>query len=64
MWGVAFRAVVKATLLTLITFACLDLAGFALWAFSGQKPVDDVFVGTITTHVLRALVQPGTAQPE
>lgn len=50
------RILLKATVMTVLIFACVDFAGFILWAFSGQRPVDDVYVGTVTTHVLRAFV--------
>lgn len=43
----------KATFLTVVTIACVDFAGFMLWASSGQQPPDDFYVGTLTTHALR-----------
>jgi len=52
------RIIGKATLLTLITLACIDFTGFLLWAFSGQQPVDDVYVGTATTHLIRHFLPP------
>ena len=34
----------------------LDVFGFMLWVASGQHPVDDFYLGTITAHVLRAII--------
>lgn len=34
----------------------VDFWGFAAWVISGQHPVDDFYVGTITAHVLGAIV--------
>jgi len=33
-----------------------DMLGFALWVMSGQYPVDEFYLGTITAHVLRAIL--------
>jgi LAS superfamily LD-carboxypeptidase LdcB len=33
----------------------IDLAGFVVWATSGQKPVDNFFIGSVTTHLLKSL---------
>ena len=34
----------------------IDFLGFIAWAGSGQRPVDNFYVGTITTHALRAVI--------
>lgn len=34
----------------------IDFIGFIAWAMSGQLPVDGFFIGTITTHILRAIL--------
>lgn len=45
------------TILTIIAIVLvIDFAGFVLWASSGQKPVDNVYVGTITAHALSAVI--------
>ncbi len=39
-----------------IIIMAIDMIGFAGWALSGQHPQDDFYVGTITTHILRAVL--------
>lgn len=40
-----------------ITFLLLvDFLGFSFWFLSGQLPTDNVYVGTITAHILRAIL--------
>lgn len=39
-----------------IALLLLDVLGFIAWAMSGQFPADDFFIGSITTHILRAIV--------
>lgn len=34
----------------------LDALGFMLWAMSGQLPVDQFYIGTITAHIVRAFL--------
>lgn len=34
----------------------LDALGFMLWAMSGQLPVDGFFIGTITAHIVGAIL--------
>lgn len=34
----------------------LDAIAFCAWVASGQHPVDDMYAGTITAHILRALI--------
>ncbi len=34
----------------------IDFIGFMFWAMSGQIPVDGFFVGTITQHLLSAIL--------
>jgi D-alanyl-D-alanine carboxypeptidase len=33
----------------------IDVAGFIGWAMSGQRPVDDFFIGSLTTHLLKSI---------
>lgn len=58
------KVLFKATVLTLTIFVVADVLGFLAWAMSGQQPADDVYVGTITTHVLRHFLPVAPAQPE
>ena len=40
----------------IIAVLALDFLGFTAWVLSGQYPVDDFYIGTITAHVLRAII--------
>lgn len=44
---------------TLFTFAAVvllvDFMGLVAWAFSGQYPTGEIYVGTISTHIYRFL---------
>lgn len=33
-----------------------DAFGFLLWVLSGQYPADNFYIGTITAHILRAIL--------
>lgn len=35
----------------------IDFLGFMAWAMSGQRPVDNFYVGTITTHALQVVIK-------
>jgi len=41
----------------IITLVAIDMFGFLCWASSGQRPVDNFYVGTITTHALQAVIK-------
>lgn len=43
----------KAFWITVAIFLVSDFVGFLAWAFSGQQPVDSVYLGTFTAHILR-----------
>lgn len=32
-----------------------DFFGFCMWILSGQQPLDNFYIGTITAHILRAI---------
>ena len=34
-----------------------DALGFMLWVLSGQTPLDNFYIGTITAHVVAWVVQ-------
>jgi len=34
----------------------LDFAGFLLWQIMGQTPADNFYLGTITTHIIQAII--------
>jgi hypothetical protein len=31
----------------------IDMIGFMAWVYSGQHPMDNFYVGTITAHILK-----------
>jgi len=33
-----------------------DFIGFCAWIYSGQHPVDNFYLGTITAHILKAII--------
>jgi hypothetical protein len=39
-----------------IAVLVIDFLGFTAWIASGQYPVDDFYIGTITAHVLRLII--------
>lgn len=40
----------------IIAILAIDFFGFAAWIISGQMPADNFYIGTITAHVLRAIL--------
>lgn len=48
------KILLKATLFVLV----IDFLGAAAWAFSGQQPPANAYVGTITTHTIQWLIYP------
>lgn len=49
----------KITLAIIAAILFIDVCGFMAWALSGQQPQDDVYVGTITAHVIEYLAPRG-----
>jgi len=51
----------KKTLQTIATVAAIimfiDFVGFTAWAMSGQRPADNFYIGSLTTHALRAVIK-------
>lgn len=41
---------------TIITILIIDMLGFVVWIISGQLPVDSFYIGTITAHILQAII--------
>ena len=40
----------------LLIILAIDLFGFMVWIASGQTPLDNVFIGSLTAHLLRWLI--------
>lgn len=49
--------IAKTTLAVIAFVLVIDFIGFAAWVGSGQKPVDNFYVGTITAHALQAVIK-------
>ncbi len=47
---------IKAITATLALILTIDAFGFFAWIMSGQVPADNYYLGTLTAHVLRALL--------
>jgi hypothetical protein len=43
----------KSIVIFLALILVADVIGFLGWAMSGQKPIDNLYLGTVTTHVVR-----------
>jgi hypothetical protein len=37
----------------IVAILLVDAFGFMAWIYSGQTPVDNFYIGTITAHVLK-----------
>lgn len=35
----------------------LDVMGFMAWLVSGQIPTDNIYIGTITAHIIKIILQ-------
>ena len=46
------KNILKTTSWIIIVVLFIDLLGFTAWTLSGQRPVDNFYIGTITAHVL------------
>lgn len=51
------KTVIQFTLSIVIAILVIDFFGFFAWAMSGQRPADNFYVGSITTHALRAVIK-------
>lgn len=40
----------------LVAILTIDAFGFVAWIASGQTPADNFYIGSITAHILRALL--------
>lgn len=41
----------------IVAFMLIDFVSMIAWAASGQRPVDDFYLGSVSTHIIRALVR-------
>lgn len=40
-----------------VAIMLIDFMGFTAWVASGQHPVDNFYIGSITAHVLQAIIK-------
>ena len=45
-------SVIRIAIWVVCTILLIDLFAFAMWKLSGQTPVDEFYVGTITKHLI------------
>lgn len=50
------KNILQATGLVIGTIMLLDFLGFWLWIISGQTPIDSVFIGSITAHIIKLFI--------
>lgn len=47
-----------ATLSALVVgYLAIDMLAFIAWALSGQHPVDNFYIGSVTAYILRAILR-------
>jgi hypothetical protein len=47
---------IQVVIWVIVFLGVIDVFGFGLWVISGQTPNDDLYLGTITSHTLKALM--------
>lgn len=50
------RETIKTISAVVAAILLADMFGFLLWIISGQYPADNFYIGTITVHLLRAIL--------
>ena len=50
------RETIKTISAVVAAILLIDMFGFLLWIMSGQYPADNFYIGTITAHILRAIL--------
>lgn len=50
------RNILKTAATIAAAILMIDAAGFALWILSSQHPIGNFYIGTITDHILRAIL--------
>ncbi|MEK6897598.1 MAG: hypothetical protein AABW93_03655 [Nanoarchaeota archaeon] len=50
------RKTIKTISAVIAAILLIDIFGFLLWIMSGQYPTDNFYIGTITAHILRAIL--------
>jgi hypothetical protein len=47
---------IQTILFVIAAIIVIDFFGMIMWASSGQKPLDNAYIGTISTHAIRAVI--------
>ena len=50
------RDTIKIIGIVIVTVLVVDVISFSAWVLSGQTPGDSFFIGTITAHILGAII--------
>lgn len=48
---------IKKIIIILLVIVAVDITGFLGWALSGQRPIDNFYIGTMTTNLLRLFIK-------
>ena len=46
----------KIIIYTILIILAIDLVGFIAWIVSGQLPVDNFYIGTITANIIKLFI--------
>lgn len=50
------KQAIKTIVVVAIIILAIDFVGMIGWAMSGQHPVDNFYIGSISTHIIRAII--------
>lgn len=50
------KRIFKGLIYIAVTILAIDFFFFCMWVASGQHPTDGVYMGVITTHILRFIL--------
>jgi hypothetical protein len=49
--------IIKKALFSLFIIFSIDFLGFTFWILSNQKPIDNFYLGTLTAHIINAIIK-------
>lgn len=50
------KAILNIAVTAIIVIVAIDFIGFIAWAMSGQQPEGSFYIGSMTTHIIRAII--------
>jgi hypothetical protein len=53
---ISFRDILYFIAGAVLVYAFIDFAVFVLWIYSGQLPVDDQYLGAMTSHIINYFI--------